>query len=402
MSPRTAAPLAWSLCGVYFLLLGFGLVVGLGATPTFSPVGLDVPVWSMALLGLAFLAFSVMGALVAARHPGNAVGWLLLAIGLSGGLTLALIAYVATALPARRWAEWISTWISTGPFTQIVFVLLLFPDGRLPSTRWRVVAWANALATLAFMAGSLAPYTTQDYAFSNPVGIESLRGSIVQDGTLGWVLLPLTMVAAAACFVVRFRRSTGDRRLQLKWFSFAASLVAAGYLVLQAAWVSSWLLPADDTVLVGTGMLVCVLCLMTVPVASGVAILRYHLYDIDLVINRTLVYGALTAVLALVYLAGVVGIGGLVREVTGQQNNNLVVAASTLVVAAVFRPARTRIQGFIDRRFYRHKYNAEQTLAHFSARLRDQIELDSLSAELLDAVNKTMHPTQASLWLKTP
>ena len=181
------------------------------------------------------------------------------------------------------------------------------------------------------------------------------------------------------------------------------SIRAAGFLTWLTAWgeIEVLVLPNTwNTLLTAAGIVVLVLCLMTVPIASGIAILRYRLYDIDLIINRTLVYGALTAVLALVYVGGVVGIGGLVRDATGGQDNSLVTAATTLVVAAVFRPARARIQALVDRRFYRREYDATQTVETFSARLRDEIDLDAMRADLMRIVQETMQPTGVSLWLR--
>ncbi|CAN5682931.1 hypothetical protein BH24ACT26_BH24ACT26_01910 [soil metagenome] len=403
MKPRTAARLAWTLFALTAALLAFALVVAMGSTPTFKPLSIQVQVWAIALLGVAFLAFSAVGALVATRSPTNNVGWLFLSLGASVNLALASIAYVETMLPARPWAEWVSDASSVAAFPLIAFVLLLFPDGKLPSPKWRVVAWAGTLTAMAFIVGTFTPYSPPDRMFSNPIGIETLRGTILEEGALAWALLPVTMLGAVASFVVRFRGSAGQPRQQLKWFALAAGLVAAGFLTWLAAWGAvAWsVLPETwDTILTAVGIVVFVVCLMTLPVASGIAILRHRLYDIDVIINHTLVYGALTAVLSLVYVGGVVGIGGLVRDASGQQDNNVVTAATTLVVAALFRPARARIQGFIDRRFYRQRYDAAQTIETFSARLRDEIDLETLSTELVAVVDDLMQPTNVSLWLR--
>jgi hypothetical protein len=214
-------------------------------------------------------------------------------------------------------------------------------------------------------------------------------------------LLPLCMVGSALGVIGRFRRSRDRERLQLKWLAAGAGLTATLYLVFMTlggaehfglwtppAWVNTF----DDVIIYSFAL---------IPVSVGVAVLRYRLYDIDLIINRTLVYGLVTAVLALVYIAGVVGVGGVVREMTGHERNNLVVAASTLAVAGLFRPARTRIQAFIDRRFYRSKYDAQQTIADFSAKMREQIDLDSLTSEMAAVVRDTVQPTHVSLWIRS-
>src|SRR5680860_1118954 len=229
------------------------------------------------------------------------------------------------------------------------------------------------------------------------------RSDLVDPGVEREVLLPVTIVAAAASFVVRFRASSGHRRQQLKWFSLAAGLAVAGFLTQIAAWGAATLAVGSDPweiTVVAAGLVVEIICLTAIPVASGVAILRYRLYDIDIIINRALVYASLTAVLALVYVAGVVVIGGIVRELTGQQENDIVVAASTLLVAALFRPARARIQGQVDKRFYRSRYDAQRTVEAFSTRLREEVDLDALSGELVAVVRSTMQPTQVSVWLK--
>jgi hypothetical protein len=387
--------LAWSLLAVTAGLVVFAVVVGIGASPSFSPMAVTVPLWGIVLMSLLASAFSATGALIATRKAGNWVAWLLVGIGLTTGLTLAQMAYVETSLPGGRWAVWATQWVAVGPLVLIVFVLLLFPDGKLHSREWRPVLWADALAALFLVVGGL--FTPYSYSiggrvFANPVGLESFRRGPLRDGLIGWWLLSFAIVGAAASFVVRFRKSTGHRRQQLKWFALAAALVAVGYLVLIGTWLSGSRF--------GIGGVALVLSLMTVPVASGIAILRYRLYDIDLIINRTLVYGALTVVLTLVYVCGVVGVGGLVRNATENQHNNLLIAGTTLVVAALFRPARARIQDFIDRRFFRSKYDAVKTVEAFSARLRDEVELGTIGDDLVTVVHNTLQPAHASLWLK--
>lgn len=391
------ARLAWSVVAVTVLLFAFALIGTVGRNPHFVPVAAEIDPWAMALLALVFLAFAVVGALVASRDQRNAVGWLFLSIAASVGITLACLVYVQIALPGRRWADWMSEWNSLGTFAQLPLVLLLFPDGKLPSRRWRPVAWVSALNGLLLVGGAaISPYTYDGHSFTNPAGIEDLPG-FVQGSALAWMLLPLVMLAGAAGFVVRFRRSVGERRQQLKWFAWAAAIVAAGYMIQQASWTFRTL---ADTNLPGIATVVLIFCVMTIPFASGVAILRYRLYDIDILINRTLVYTALTAVLAFVYAAGAVAIGGLVQELSGRRNDNIVVAATTLAVAAAIRPARLRIQTFIDRRFYRRKYDAARTAIGFSARVRNDVDIQSVSHHLIGVVQETMQPSHVSLWLK--
>jgi hypothetical protein len=288
MKAGTSTRLAWSLFALSAVLFAFALVVGQRATPVFSPLSLRVHLWAIGLICAAFMTFSAVGALVASRSPTNGVGWLFVSIGACAGLALASIAYVATTLPARPWAEWASDWSGVLIFPQITLIILLFPDGKLPSRKWRVVAWATAVEAVGLVMVAFTPNTPENSVFPNPAGVEGLRGTILQDGNLGWVLFPMTIVAAAASFVVRFRGSAGHRRQQLKWFSLAAGLAAAGFLTQAAAW---------ETNLVAAALVVVVICLTAIPVASGIAILRHRLYDIDIIINRTLVYASLTAVL---------------------------------------------------------------------------------------------------------
>ena len=292
------------------------------------------------------------------------------------------------------------------------FLLLLFPDGHLPSRRWRPLAWLSGLV-LTFLTLVIpvlpAPMSEviQNPSFvnaPNPLGVEALRP--VLDRIYAIVLLvPVCVVGCALSLIVRFRRSRGHERLQLKWLAAAAGVTAAIYLVTMVTsffWGGELWADQKTPVWVTALQHLSVFAFVLIPVAIGTAILRYRLFDVDVIINRALVYGVLTAALALVYAGTVVGLGAAARAVTQQETNNLAVAASTLAVAGLFGPLRRRVQSFIDRRFYRHKYDAQQTLADFSARLRDHVDLDSLNAELLAVVTRTMQPSRVSLWLKPP
>jgi hypothetical protein len=224
----------------------------------------------------------------------------------------------------------------------------------------------------------------------NPLGLALLEGSLLEEGGVGWLLLPGCVVISASSMVVRFRRATGEERQQIKWFALAATFAAVGWVALTFTY---------ETELIGAAQLLQLLSLLIIPLAVGIAFLKYRLYDIDLVINRTLVYGSLTAILALIYFGSVVLLRGLLFGFTGQPSQ-LTVVVSTLLIVALFNPLRRRIQGFIDRRFYRRKYDATKTLGAFSARLRDETDLDALSHEVVEVVRETMQPVHVSLWLR--
>ena len=354
------------------------------------------PTDNLALL-LAFTAFLVMGALIVAHRPGNPVGWVFAAIGLlavTGALAeeYAYYAYVTRPgyLPGAIGAAWYAGWhwyltISLA----LVFTPLVFPTGRLPSVRWRPVAWlagltTTALTMLAAFQSSLPEIGGR--VLPNPIGIAGIGNP--EESRVGdflFVLLFLLMVAAFASLAVRFRRARGEERQQLKWFTYAAALVPLVVL--------GDLLP--DTV----GNLFFAFVIALQPVAAGIAILRYRLYDIDRLINRTLVYSLVTALLTSVYASVVLvfgqQFGGLERDPP-----SWVVAGATLAVAALFQPVRRRIQAVVDRRFNRRKYHAAKTVEAFSLRLRDEVDLDALSAELLAVVDQTVQPRQAWLWLR--
>jgi hypothetical protein len=343
-----------------------------------------------------FAAFLVVGCLILARRPGNRIGWLFTAVGLltmTGGLVepYAEYAYVTRpgSMPAPLVATWIYSWIWLPTIIlALVFPLLLFPTGRSLSPRWRPVAWVAAATTVGYAAlGALTPSLKlpDGRTVANPIGVAGVGD--VDENLLGNVLLVLSLlslVAAVCSLLIRFRRSHGVERQQLKWFTYAGALVL--------------LTPLGGFLVPGLGNLPFVV-VIALPIAVGIAILRHRLYDIDRLINRTLVYGLLTAILGLGY-AGTVLVLGQVFGGVGAEPPSWAVAGATLAVAALFQPARRRIQAAVDRRFNRRKYDAAKTVEAFSARLRDELDLDTLSAELLAVVDQTMQPTTASLWLR--
>ncbi len=347
------------------------------------------------LLGV-ILAFALVGALISSRLPANPIGWVCLAIGLT--LTLATITgeYAVYALqtrpgslPGAVYMAWLTNWLWVPAVVSGgTFMVLLFPDGRLPSRRWRTVAWLSVAvlistsASEAFSPGRLAEAPN----VTNPFGIVSAGSALELVNTASFFLLSLCFIASALSMIVRYRRSIGEERQQIKWFVAAAVLLAA---VFASSFVIPWRIVQDLVTLLFAGL----------PVAVGIAILRHRLYDIDLLINRALVYGPLTATLALVYVGGVVGLQAVFRGLTGQEST-LAVVASTLAIAALFNPLRRWVQAFVDRRFYRRKYDAAKTLDAFSVRLRDETQLDTLSDDLVGVVTRTVQPAYASLWLR--
>jgi hypothetical protein len=384
---------AWSMLAMYLVGVGVGmpLMVANGEFQR-DPGG-------QASLLLAFTAFMVMGAVIVAHRPDNAIGWIFSAIGLLVGTGFfawqyAEYAYITrgSPLPGAMLSAWYNSWwwFPTLILATIVTVLV-FPNGGLLSARWRPVAWLTAAITATILAlTALAPTLDlgQRTKLSNPIGLAWIPNP--EQSALGPVLLGLLLVctgAAVVSLVLRFRRSQGVERQQLKWFTYAGVLLFSWSMV-------DLVLPdvAPFTVLFG-------LTIALVPVAAGIAVLRYRLYDIDRLINRTLVYGLLTALLAGVY-AGAVLVLGQVFGGFRAEPPTWAIAGVTLAVAALFQPARRRIQQVVDRRFNRRNYDAAKTIEAFSARLRDEVDLDALSAELLAVTNLTMQPTAASLWLR--
>jgi hypothetical protein len=394
MSGRLAAVLAWSLWALSVAFAVFG-VLFLYLNGSFDHVlneslGVDV---------VMAIAFPTVGAIIASRQSGNAVGWIFCAIGLSGGASIFFSEYGIFALvtrpgslPAGVIAAWIGTWVWLPSVTlTISFLLLLFPHGRLLSPRWRPVAGLAAAVTVAgIVLIALVPWDLLDPGVParNPFGIEVLTDAgIAVPVPILLIGIP-TMLLSVASLVVRFRRSRGEERQQLKWFVYAGVL-NVGVLLIPNANASN----AVSLLQIATFPLL--------PVAAGIAILKHRLYDVDVIINRTLVYGALTAMLVLTYLGSVVGLQYAFRGFA-ESNSQLAVVASTLFIAAHFNPLRRRLQDFIDRLFYRNKYDARETLEAFNARLRDETDLDTLSGDLVAVVRDTVRPAHASLWLREP
>jgi hypothetical protein len=388
---RRSTWVAWSLLAVWTAVVA-ALVVLSTVNGTFRP---DAFTDSVPLL-LAFASFVVVGALIVRHRPGNAVGWMFAAIALLAVLGALGEEYAIFAsarhLPGPVLAAWFASWAwyPTLALT-LVFTPLLFPTGRLLSPRWRLVAWPAA-AVMAAITGLAALQQTIELApgrmVANPFGLAGVENP--ENSRLGAVLFPLLgplVLAAFASLVVRFRRSRGDERQQLKWITFAAALLPLTF--------AGDLLP--DT----AGNLLFAVVVSFLPVAAAVAILRYRRYEIDRLINRTLVYGLVSALLAGVY-AALVLVGGELSGGVADDPPSWAVAGATLAVAALFQPARRRIQQVVDRRFDRRRYDAARTVDAFSGRLREELDLDSLAAELLAVVERTVQPTAASLWLRPP
>jgi hypothetical protein len=377
------------------------------------------------LTGVLSLAYPTVGALIASRLPTNPIGWIFCGMGLLHNVQRFMIAYADytllenSVLPWGEFVAWFSTWVGFANPTLAVFLILLFPNGRLPSRRWRIVAWAAicgaALTALgvAFMPGNLFIHFYVD----NPFGVAGVIGSGLTtydvfgaSKSLGMTLLLLSILASLLSLILQLHHTRGNERQQIKWFMFAVVPFAVSLsviildLIVANFTTDFWfrtvhLLPSWEVFrafLYGF-----VFALLLVPVFTYIAILRYHLYDIDVVINRTLVYGSLTAILVGIYFGGVTATQTLFQALTGQEQlPQLVVVASTLVIAALFNPLRRRIQAFIDRSFYRRKYDTRKTLEAFSAQLRDETDLEAMSDDLVGVVRETMQPAHVSLWLR--
>ena len=396
---RTASWLAWSLGILCAALLAPTLV--LFAFNLFHP---EVDVFGLWVQEtVVAVTFPALGLLILSRRPKHPIGWLFCGAGLVAGLDhfcgeYAIYALLAqpSSLPAGQVAAWMSSWLWVPSNALLVYVVLLFPDGQLPSERWRPFAWLVGIAVVVGVSlAALLPVPVCNVCvIENPLGIEGLESvSELVDAMSEAFWYGLGLVVVAAQFL-RFRRAGGMERQQIKWLAYAASVALLGviltygvYGATAAQWAWQVGLPLLAVGFVGA------------PIAVGIAISRYRLYEIDALINRTLVYVALTAALVALYFGGIVVLQRVFVALTGEQST-LAVVASTLLIATLFNPLRRGIQGFIDRRFYRRKYDARKTLEAFSAKLRDETDLDALSGDLTSVVSETMQPAHVSLWLR--
>ena len=393
MTERGAARLAIAIGALAIVLFVVGIV--LVATAAESPANHSGS-WVTAIEFFAILVASGgMGALIVAHQPRNAIGWILCAVALATGLASLSHGYAEYAIASPGGADLLGrsaalygdiSWMPV-VIPYLTFLLLLFPDGRLLSPRWRIVAWCAGLGfALSFAGGVLTPGHISDYpTISNPYGVKGL-GDPLQG--LGALLLLVAVIGSPWSLALRFRRAEREERQQIKWLALAGATAAATLVI-------ALLLYDVSEAAANVSIL---LSILAIPVATGIAVLRYRLYDIDVVINRALVYAALTATLAATYLGSVLLLQLALESLTA--GSNLAVAASTLAVAALFRPARARIQTAVDHRFFRRRYDAARTLEAFSARLRDEVSLDALSVELRDVVTETVQPTHVSIWLR--
>jgi hypothetical protein len=396
MSRRTSMRLAWSLWAIVVGLNGLSLLL---LTLNLSHPGTHIFDW---WLGNALVVIdATVGAIVASRRPQNPVGWLLCLSGVAVSISSFTSQYAIYALlvrpdstPAGEAMAWIAAWLLPIMIGLQVSYVLLFPTGRLPSRRWRWLAWltgAFILGGVVVSAFSPGAYLGSLGPIRNPLGIEGF--TVVYKAVL-YTLAPFLFGAAALSVFMRLGRAVGVERQQIKWFAYAAALNAFSIIlnvITLAIDTPRWFEWAGTVFFTAAGT--------TVPISIGIAILRYRLYDIDILINRTLVYGSVTVTLVALYFGGIVVLQRGFIALTGQQST-LAVVASTLLIAALFNPLRHRIQSFIDRRFYRRKYDAGKTLEAFSAKLRDETDLDALRRDLVGVVSDTMHPAHVSLWLR--
>jgi hypothetical protein len=397
---RPAQPRPWSgvVAWALWALVVLGLAAGFWLDHLLRQAGRPDALNTAVGPVVATVSAATVGAVLAGRRPRHPVGWLLLAFALSltangvaGGYAPYGLEARPGALPAAAWVAMYYPATALAAFACLGLVLLLVPTGSPPSPRWRWWAWfaAGAPAVL-LLAMPLAPRPPdwRYHAVDNPLDLRPFDGALLLANRAALTVAVLGVLVGAGSLVVRFRRARGTERQQLRWVVLAAALTGVGMLA------SVVLVAAGNQVLVGW---VAGACVAVLPLAIGAAVLRYRLFDLDRIISRTLAYGLLSIILGLGYAGVVLGLGQLLGR-----DSSLVVAAATLAVAALFQPARRRVQAVVDRRFDRRRYDAARTIEAFSARLRQQVDLDMLTTELLTVVEQTMQPTMVSLWLRPP
>ena len=396
MSYRTAAWLAWSLWGLALTLTALGLL--LLALILSHP---NTHVYDYWFNNTLIVIDVTVGAIVASRRPENPIGWLLCLSGLATSISHFSAQYAIYALsarpdslPAGEAFAWIVTWILPIMIGLGVFTILLFPTGRLPSRRWRWLGWLTiAFVFVGAMSGAVTSGPVDGLGpLRNPLGIVGFTSGFK---AVLYPMAPFLFAASALSVFVRLRRATGVERQQIKWFAYTAAVLAITVflqIITFAVETPLWFEKAEFALFTAAGT--------ANTISIGIAILRYRLYDIDIIINRTLVYGSLTVMLATAYFGCVTATQAIFQTLTGQERlPQVAIVVSTLVIAALFNPLRRSIQSFIDSRFYRRKYDARKTLQGFSAKLRDETDLDALSDDLVGVVRETMQPAHGSLWL---
>ncbi|HEY2354949.1 MAG TPA: hypothetical protein VGH79_08655 [Gaiellaceae bacterium] len=388
-----ARPTTWLAAAVWAFLLGLSILL----------VALHVAGWrgagntsgtSGAAFFLSLLAFATMGALVAAHVPRNAIGWIFLAIPLGAAMSglMELLAfqglvYRPGSVPGALAFAWVYSWCWYPTIGLLGFILLLYPTGKVPGPRWRYVAWALGIALSITTLSSMLKAGRLDgdaHLPANPLGVNAFTAVISGIDKVAAPCVTGLILVALFSVIVRFRRSRGEERQQMKWMACAATVLGASFLV-------------PDSL--GVGDIVFAIAITTLPVSLGIAMFKYRLYEIDRVINKTLVYGVSTALLAGAYVGLVIASEAAFASLA--RGSSVAVALSTLVVAGLFMPVRRRVQSFVDRRFYRRRYDAQRTLEDFSARLREEVDLDTLRFDLERVVDETMRPASVSVWVRT-
>jgi hypothetical protein len=398
MSTRAAAWSAWSAWAICAALAALAVVLDFYTPPVPARHGPNFEV----LAGVPLLVYPTVGAFVASRRPKNAVGWVLCGMGLVFELSAFAGAYADYALfahpgslPAGETMLWVPEWVLfEGTTLGVTLLVLLFPDGRPPTRNWWAVAWmaVGGAALWSLWWGTWAQPSYLYPSIHNPLGIGGVLGAVLEAlGRVGAAILLLSCILSLISVFLRLDGAGVEERQQLKWFAYAAAVLLGDFCFA--------VLPANQAARPWVAFVFVVGGLLGIPVAVGIAVLKYRLYDIDRLINRTLVYGALTAALVAAYFGGVVGLQWVLRALTGG-SSQLAVVASTLAIAALFDPLRRSTQAFVDRLFYRRKYDAAKTLAAFTSRLRDETALDALSEDLVGVVRETMQPAHVSLWLR--
>jgi hypothetical protein len=392
MNGRTASLLMWSACAFSLALTALSVLLIVLLLRSDTPIYYYWLETSMVAVG-----YSTVGAIVASRLPDSPIGWLFCAIGFSFAVVHFSVEYAAYALlapsrslPAGEAFAWLTSWVWVGGLGFVVFLDLLFPEGKLPSARWRWFARFTAIVLLpAAILAALSPGLILSSTLNNPLGVEGLPDASKEIEAFMYALV----VVGASSMLARLRHAGTIERQQIKWFAYATVLVISGVIL------KNTLYPAVGIAWVWwVGLILTAVGVVSSPVAMGIAIFRYRLYQIDILINRTLVYGPLTALLVVLYFIGIVVLQSLFVVLIGEKST-LAVVASTLVIAALFNPFQRRIQRVVDRRFYRRKYDARKTLETFSAHLRNETDLETLSDDLVGVVSETMQPAHVSLWL---